>query len=124
MAAVPRISEAEWKIMKLLWRHSPQPAYDLAQALASSEGWDNRMVKTLLNRMLKKGIVSYERYKNLYLYSPAVSEQECVTTQSESFLQRVFDGSLSTLMLHFAKHRRLSKRDVEELKRIARRMGD
>lgn len=110
--------------MKLLWRQSPQPAHDLAQALAASDGWDSRMVKTLLNRMLKKGAVSYRRYKNLYLYSPAVSEQECIAAQSDSFLERVFDGSLSMLMLHFARHRRLSRRDIDELKRIAENMED
>lgn len=110
--------------MKLLWRQAPQPAHDLALALALSEGWDNRMVKTLLNRMLKKGALSYRRYKNLYLYSPAVSEQDCIAAQSESFLERVFDGSLSMLMLHFARHRRLAPRDIEELKRIARSLED
>jgi BlaI family penicillinase repressor len=122
MAASPRISEAEWKIMKLLWRKSPQPAHDLAEALASSDGWDPRVVKTLLNRLLNKGAVSYRRYKNLYLYSPAIAEEACVDEQSASFLQRVFDGSLSMMMLHFAKRKKLSPQEIKELRAITERM--
>ncbi len=118
----PRISEAEWKIMRLLWRQAPQPAHDLAQALAASDGWDPRVVKTLLNRLIKKGALSFRRYKNLYLYSPALSEQACVEAQSESFLQRVFEGSLSMMMVHFAKRKKLSTAEVNELRRIVERM--
>lgn len=124
MPQKPTVSEAEWKIMKLLWRKSPQPAYDLAEALAKSEKWSHRTVKTLLNRLLKKKAVTYEEYKNLYLYTPAVSEEECLKAESESFLQRVFDGSLSMMMVHFAKQKKLSKAEIEELKRIAEKMDE
>lgn len=124
MPQKPTISEAEWKIMKLLWRKSPQPAYDLAEALAQSEKWSHRTVKTLLNRLLKKKAVTYEEYKNLYLYTPLVSEEECLKAESESFLQRVFDGSLAMMMVHFAKQKKLSKAEIEELKRIAEKMDE
>lgn len=112
------ISEAEWKIMKLLWRKAPQPAYDLAQALARSDHWKPRMVKTLLNRLLRKGAVTYQTYKNLYLYSPQVSEEACVKEESDSFLQRVFDGSLSLMLVHYARHKKLSPAEIEALKKI------
>ena len=118
----PTISDAEWKIMKLLWRKSPQPAYDLAEELAKTEEWSHRTVKTLLNRLLKKKAVAYEEYKNLYLYSPLVSEEDCLKAESESFVQRVFDGSLSLMMIHFAKQKKLSRAEIAELKRIAEKM--
>ncbi len=112
------ISEAEWKIMKLLWRESPQPAYDLAQKLAESDGWSARMVKTLLNRLMRKGVLSYTTYKNLYLYQPLVSEEACIKVESESFLERVFDGSLSLMLVHYARHKKLSKEEIQALKKI------
>jgi BlaI family transcriptional regulator, penicillinase repressor len=112
------ISEAEWKIMKLLWRQSPQPAYDLAQKLAESDGWSARMVKTLLNRLTRKGVLSYTTYKNLYLYQPLVSEEACIKVESESFLERVFDGSLSLMLVHYARHKKLSKAEIQALKKI------
>jgi BlaI family penicillinase repressor len=110
--------------MKLLWRKSPQPAYDVAEALAKAEKWSHRTVKTLLNRLLNKKAVTYEEYKNLYLYSPAVSQEECVRAESESFVERVFDGSLSLMMVHFAKQKKLSKAEIEELKRIAEKLEE
>jgi BlaI family transcriptional regulator, penicillinase repressor len=124
MPAKPTLSEAEWKIMKLLWRQSPQPAYDLAEALAKTEKWSHRTVKTLLNRLLNKKAVTYEEYKNLYLYSPAITEEECVRAESESFVDRVFEGSLALMMVHFAKQKKLSKAELEELRRIAEKLED
>lgn len=114
----PTISEAEWKVMRELWRKAPQPAYDLAAALADSERWKPATVKTLLSRLLKKGAVEVERYKNLYLYTPAVTEEECLRHESEGFLKRLFGGSAQPLLVHFAKTRKLSKADLEELGRI------
>lgn len=110
--------------MKLLWRKSPQPAYDLAETLAKSEKWSHRTVKTLLNRLRQKNAVSYEEYKNLYLYTPAVAQEECVRKESESFLERVFDGSLSMMMVHFAKQKKLTKAEIAELKRIAQKLEE
>ena len=118
MPTDPNLSDAEWKVMKLLWRKAPQPAYDLAQVLGKSEGWSPATVKTLLNRLLKKGALTHEQYKNLYLYSPAVKEEACIAEESRSFLQQVFDGSVGNLMVHFAKSRNLSEEEISELKRI------
>ena len=116
------ISEAEWKVMKRLWRKAPQPAYDLAHELARAEKWQPRTVKTLLNRLVKKRVLDFEKYKNLYLYSPRVTEEECVKAESETFLERMFEGSLSTMLVHFAKHKKLSAAEIKELKRLIEKM--
>lgn len=109
--------------MKLLWKKSPQPAYDVAQILCKQEGWQPRTVKTLLARLVRKGALAYEHYKNLYLYRPLVTEEECVKVESDSFLRDVFEGSLSMLLVHFAKHKKLTREEIRELKRIVDSMG-
>ena len=124
MPKSPIISDAEWKVMKLLWKKSPQPAYDIAQTLCRREEWQPRTVKTLLARLVKKGALAFEPYKNLYLYRPLVSEERCVKAESESFLRDVFDGSLSMLLVHFAKRKRLTKDEIRELKRIVAEMEE
>lgn len=118
MPKPPKISEAEWKIMKCIWRKSPQPAYDIAVELEGSDGMNAQMVKTLLNRLIKKKALGFKTYKNLYLYHPLVKEADCVHAESQSFLNQVFNGSWSTMMAHFAEHKKLSKKEIEELKRI------
>lgn len=118
MTAAPLISEAEWKVMRLLWKKSPQPAYDIIQVLSADQDWHPNTVKTLLSRLHKKKIVAVEKYKNLFLYSPLVSEEECIQAESESFLDRLFGGAVQPLLVHFARKKMLSKKDLDDLRRI------
>ena len=66
----------------------------------------------------KKGAIAASKYKNLFLYEPLVSEEECIQAESQSFLDRIFDGSVKPLLVHFAKSKKLSKKDLEELRAI------
>jgi BlaI family transcriptional regulator, penicillinase repressor len=118
MPIAPLISEAEWKVMRLLWKKSPQPAYDVIKVLGAEQDWHPNTVKTLLARLHKKKIVAVEKYKNLFLYSPLVSEEECIQAESESFLERLFGGAVQPLLVHFARKKMLSKKDLEDLRRI------
>jgi BlaI family penicillinase repressor len=118
MPKPPPISEAEWKVMKVLWKESPLPAYDIVQALSRTEDWHPNTVKTLLSRLHKKKAVGVKRYKNLFLYHPLVTQEDCIHAESESFLDRVFGGSVKPLLVHFARKQKLSAADLEELKRI------
>lgn len=118
MPQVPDISAAEWKIMKVLWAKSPQGAYDIADALSRTEAWHPNTVRTLLTRLRQKRVLGIKKYKNLFLYHPLVSEEDCVHAQSESFLQRLFGGSVRPLLVHFVKRQRLTKADLEVLRRI------
>lgn len=118
MPRIPAISDAEWRVMKVLWAKSPQPAYDIIQNLAKSESWQASTIKTLLNRLYSKKVLGINRYKNLYLYYPLISEEDCLQTESESFLQRFFGGSAKTLALHFAKRDKLTIEDIQDLKNI------
>lgn len=123
MPATPPITEAEWKVMKVLWAKSPQPAYDVIEHLARAEDWHPNTIKTLLSRLREKKALGVKRYKNLYLYSPLVSEDDCLHAESESFLQRLFGGSVKPLLVHFVKKQRLTAADLEELKRLLDRKG-
>lgn len=118
MTPAPLISEAEWKIMRVLWKKAPQPAYDIIQELGAAEDWHPNTVKTLLARLHKKKVLAVQRYKNLYLYSPLRTEEECIQAESESFLDRLFGGAVQPLLVHFAKKRMLSKKNLDDLRRI------
>jgi len=106
--------------MKVLWGRSPLSAMEIITALAGTEDWHPNTVKTLLSRLHKKKALGVEKQKNLYLYRPLVSEAECVRTESESFLQRVFGGSVKPLLAHFAAKQELSSADLDELRKILR----
>jgi BlaI family transcriptional regulator, penicillinase repressor len=118
MAKTPSISEAEWKVMKTLWARSPLLSNEIIAALADKEDWHPNTIKTLLARLHKKKAVGVQKEKNHYLYFPVVSQADCVKAESESFLDRVFGGSIKPLLVHFVEKQKLSSADVEELKSI------
>ena len=108
----PNIAESEWKVLKLLWERSPQPAYDLYQVLKESEGWHRNTVNTMLKRREQKGAVRAERYKNLFFYTPLLSEEEFIDQESNSFLDRVFGGVIQPVLIHFAWKKKLSQKKM------------
>ena len=106
--------------MKVLWGRAPLSAMEIINALAGTEDWHPNTIKTLLSRLHKKRALGVEKQKNLYLYRPLVSEAECVKLESESFLQRVFGGSVKPLLAHFVEKQPMSSEDLDELRKILR----
>jgi len=123
MPQPPAISESEWKVMRVLWRKSPQAAYDIIQELSAREDWHPNTIKTLIARLHKKKALAAQKYKNLFLYSPLLTEEECIHAESESFLGRLFGGAVQPLLVHFAKRQQLTAADLRELRRILKEKG-
>jgi BlaI family penicillinase repressor len=118
MKKIPRISEAEWEVMEVFWQHSPRTAAEAVDALRSDTQWKSTTVRTLISRLLGKGILKYEADGKHYLYSAARTRGQCVDAVSDSFVERIFGGAVAPLLLHFASRTRLSKRDAEKLRQI------
>jgi len=113
-----RISEAEWQVCQELWRCSPQTANEIARLLAGSNGWSPRTVRTLINRLVKKNVLGYESLGREYRYFPQIGKEECVAAYTQSFVERVFNGAAGAMVAAFIKQRRLSAREIDELKAI------
>lgn len=119
------ISDAESLVMEVLWQGSGSvPAEEVVAALVSQQQWQEATVKTLLNRLLKKGAVSAEKDGRRYLYSAVLEREHWVSSQSSGMLDRLFGGRVAPLVAHFGKHRRLSKTDIADLKRLIEELGD
>lgn len=105
--------------MQVLWRKSPLSMGQILDALQVEEpSWHPKTAQTLIGRLVKKGALGFKGKGRSYLYYPLVSEDECVDQESQSFLTRVFGGSLKPMLTHFVEHRKLSKKEIDELKRI------
>ena len=115
----PRISETEWEIMRALWARHPRTANELLAELAAADpAWHPKTLRTLLGRLVRKQALEFQVAGREYLYSPLVTEKECVATASESFLERTFGGSMRPMLAYFAEQRRITKADLEELRRL------
>jgi len=119
-----QISEAESVVMDVLWKRSPLSAEEVAVAVSSHQDWQEATVKTLLNRLLKKGAIGAEKDGRRYLYAPVLERDAWVQDQSESLLDRVFGGRVAPLVAHFSAHRKLSRKDVAELRKLIEGLDD
>jgi predicted transcriptional regulator len=117
-----QISKAESVVMEQLWRAHPQSAEQIVAHLADAREWQEATVKTLLNRLLKKGAVSATRDGRRYLYAPRIARADYVEAQSDDLLGRLFGGRLAPLVMHFSERRKLSKRDIAELKKLIEKL--
>lgn len=121
MPKIPQIADAEWAVMKELWKRSPQTAAEIIDALHGPTGWQPSTVKTLLNRLVAKKAAGFSRRGKAYLYRPLVTEAECARAESRSFLARVFDGSLTPMVAHFIEEDELSPEQIAQLKALLAR---
>jgi len=121
MPALPAISDAEWEVMNVFWLAArPLMAGDIVDRLAVKKDWSPRTVKTLLNRLIKKGALKFEARGKSYLYHPAIGREQCVRAATRSFLSRVFGGAAGPMLIHFVTHTELSAAEVDELQRLLR----
>ncbi|MCY9666043.1 penicillinase repressor BlaI [Paenibacillus alginolyticus] len=118
MKNVPHISDAEWEVMKVLWAKTPCTANEVIEALEVRTDWKPKTVRTLLNRLAQKQAISYSQENRVYAYFPLVSEDECVKSETQSFLKRIYGGAFKPLLVNFLKEEQLSAEDIKELKNI------
>jgi BlaI family penicillinase repressor len=119
MKTLPRISDTEWEIMRILWEKHPLSANEIIVELTTADsGWHPKTARTLLARLVRKQALGYEAKGRTYVYTPLVSAEDCVGTASESFLDRVFGGSLKPMLAHFVERQKLTRQDLEELGRL------
>lgn len=114
-----QISEAEAQVMQVLWERHPQTAEEVCAALAG-QGWQDATIKTLLNRLLNKGALNARKEGRRYLYAPLLAREDWLATESQGFLDRMFNGRLAPLVAHFSQHKALSKADIAELKKLVK----
>lgn len=114
------ISDAELEVLKQLWKQAPQSAQEIIDALQdeSGDGSHPKTVKTLINRLLNKGALSFEERNRKYYYSPAIESELFYSIKTSSFLDKFFDGELTPLVSFFSRQKRLDEKDLAELKQL------
>lgn len=117
-----QISDAESRVMHVLWLQAPLSAEDVIERLQPETGWHEKTIKTLLNRLLRKGALAASRDGRRYLYRPALAREAYRAAESRSFVERVFDGRLSSLLAHFGEHEALGEAEIAELRALLERL--
>lgn len=119
-----QISESEWMVLQCLFKKSPQGIGELADMLRDKTDWNTNMIRTLIVRLQEKGIVGAKKDSRFFRYYPLVDQQDCVMQETESFLNRVFDGSPAKMIAALTGGGRLSKEDCAEIEAMIARMKE
>lgn len=119
MKTIPQISEAELEVMKALWELQEATSTQIVDKLTGSSAWKPKTIHTLIARLVAKEAVKAVRLDGKsYLYSPHISEQEYKSYANQSFVQKLYNGSLQLMLASFMKEQRLSPKEIDELRKI------
>ncbi len=112
-----KIAGSEWPVMEVLWDESNLLAAEVIESLSDVE-WSDKTVKTLLNRLVKKGLIDYTKEGKSYRYFPLVKRESCIREESKAFVEKVFGGSGAAFLTNMIKNERLSHEEINELRKL------
>lgn len=117
------LSDSEWKLMNRLWQSAPRTITELTAAVRDETGWSKNTVITMLGRLEAKGAVRHQEGGRARQYFPAVDRGAAARAETESFLSKVYGGSLGLMVSNLVETRALTAADIAELAAILERAG-
>jgi len=118
--ATLELFESEWAILQVVWDREPCAAPAVQEVLEKDKGWAYTTVKTLMDRMVKKGLLTTERVRNLYLYRSAITRAQAQRSEILRTVKRAFDGAMTPMMQFLIESESLSDQEYQELERLIR----
>lgn len=118
MKTLPQISEAEFEVMKIVWKYAPVSTNEITDRLVKTTSWSPKTVQTLIKRLVTKGALAYVKQSRVFVYTPLIREEEYIVWESRSFLNRFYGGNLSSMLSAFIDHDRLSEEELKTLRSI------
>ena len=112
----PKISDSELEVMRVLWHAGDAlPVTEIRETLQQSRGWEATTVKTLISRLVAKGVLKQEK-RGVFYYSPLVSEAEYNDWATHDLISRVYHGSARDLVAALVRSDGLTQDDIDELR--------
>lgn len=118
MAVLPQISEAEFEVMKLVWKYAPINTNEITERLTKTTTWSPKTIQTLIKRLVTKGALTYEKQSRVFVYTPLVDETEYIGQESSSFLNRYYDGDITAMLSTYIKNDKLTESEIDTLRSL------
>lgn len=118
MKNIPSISDAEYQVMRIVWADAPISTNEVVEKLEKTTAWKPKTIQTLLSRLVKKGALDYKKESRVFVYTPLVQEPDILDRESDTFLNRFYDGTVNSMIVNLLERDRLSEDDMNELKHI------
>ena len=110
------LTEAEWAIMRVVWEQGPCAAGTVQEALQETRNWAYSTVKTMLDRMVKKGLLHTHSIRNLQLFAAAVTQEQAKRSEIVRALRCAFNGALTPMVQFLLEHEELSREELSQLR--------
>jgi BlaI family penicillinase repressor len=104
--------------MKTIWENNPCTSNQVIERLEDTTEWMPKTIKTLINRLVKKNVLGFNVEGRVYYYYPLLTKQECVKAENHSFLKRIYNGTLKSMLINFIEENELTKEEIAELKEM------
>lgn len=124
VSALPQISEAEFEVMKIVWRSAPINTNEITERLLKTTTWSAKTIQTLIKRLVTKGALTYKKQGRIFVYTPLVEENEYINQQSNSFLDRFYNGDISAMLSTYLENNQLSETELQHLRSILSKDSD
>lgn len=118
MKILPQISEAEFEVMKVIWKHAPISTNEITEKLTRTTKWSPKTIQTLIKRLVTKGALSYEKQSRVFVYTPLIEEKEYICQESHSFLERYYDGDITAMLSAYIEDDKLSESEIDTLRSL------
>lgn len=116
MPDLPQISEAEFEVMKIVWKYAPINTNEITERLLKTTAWSPKTIQTLIKRLVTKEALTYEKQGRVFVYTPLVGQNEYASHESSSFLKRFYNGDISAMLSSYLENHRLSEEEIENLR--------
>ena len=123
MSDLPQISEAEYEVMKIVWKHAPINTNEITEKLLQSTSWSPKTIQTLIKRLVTKGVLTYEKQSRVFVYTPLVKESEDICQESNSFLNRYYDGDITAMLSAYIENDKLTEPEIATLRSLLSKRG-
>lgn len=118
MSTLPQISEAEFEVMKIVWKYAPISTNEITDRLIKTTNWSPKTIQTLIKRLVTKRALTYEKQSRVFVYTPLVQENEYIGHESNSFLKRYYNGDITAMLSTYIENDKLSDVEIKRLRSL------
>ena len=118
MGHLPQISEAEYEVMKIVWKYAPISTNEITEKLLKTTAWSPKTIQTLIKRLVTKGALAYEKESRVFVYTPLVKEGEYIGQESRSFLKRFYNGDITAMVSSYLEQDQLTETEIAKLRSL------
>lgn len=118
MSKLPQISEAEFEVMKVIWKYAPISTNEVTEKLTQTTDWSPKTIQTMLKRLVTKKALTYEKQSRVFVYTPLVPESEYIRQESNSFLNKYYNGNIVSMLTSYLEDDKLSKTELDTLRHL------